>query len=331
MKRPRANFEQIANALLAHVAARSDNAAVTRNAVTAVLRTLDLETLVRASSSARSSLRRIAAPVVLMKETDLNFRVDAMEPLLGRFVIRAGTVANDLPSKAGAYLSKRVRLGAAKHNGVLRVEGEDEVVTVAPKCHEPFRTLYAGGQRNPLTQCYCFRLLEEIPATAHRAKQRLAYGPRLQAVTLRVLPIRSSIRPYSYRMKTCQFKNNRNDRSWKHRSWHVCHFANGFEGGHGDQRATGAPGKEIDPRGTGASGGSKRAVSRIDRTSDRLGECHGVGSARASISDRSMRANPQPTTSVSGGAYAVRRAPGSERRLKIKAGKQYYWRALHFL
>jgi hypothetical protein len=52
-----------------------------------------------------------------------------------RFFIRAGTVADDFPSKAGAYFPKGARLGMAKHNGVLGVKGDDEVITVAPKCH----------------------------------------------------------------------------------------------------------------------------------------------------------------------------------------------------
>jgi hypothetical protein len=32
----------------------------------------------------------------------------------------------------------------------LRVEGDNEVITVASKCHQPFRMLDAGGQRTLL-------------------------------------------------------------------------------------------------------------------------------------------------------------------------------------
>jgi hypothetical protein len=36
----------------------------------------------------------------------------------------------------------------AKHDDVLRVEGDDKFIAVAPKCHRPFRTFDAGGQPN---------------------------------------------------------------------------------------------------------------------------------------------------------------------------------------
>jgi hypothetical protein len=37
--------------------------------------------------------------------------------------------------KEAAHLPKGVTLGVTKHDGVLRVEGDDEVVSVAPRRH----------------------------------------------------------------------------------------------------------------------------------------------------------------------------------------------------
>jgi hypothetical protein len=67
-----------------------------------------------------------------------------------RCVTGARAVADDFPSKAGAHLSKSIRLCVTKYDGVLRVEGDNEVITVASKCHQPFRMLHAGGQRTLL-------------------------------------------------------------------------------------------------------------------------------------------------------------------------------------
>ena len=36
----------------------------------------------------------------------------------------------------------------AKHDDVLGVEGDDEFIAIASKCHQPFRTFDAGGQLN---------------------------------------------------------------------------------------------------------------------------------------------------------------------------------------
>jgi hypothetical protein len=60
-----------------------------------------------------------------------------------------------------------------KYDGILRVKGDDEVITVAPKGHQPFRTVdirgrlnLAGPKRRAAAQSFCFGLREEMPATA---------------------------------------------------------------------------------------------------------------------------------------------------------------------
>jgi hypothetical protein len=53
------------------------------------------------------------------------------------FVIRSCGIANDVPAKKSAHLSKRVWIGVAKHDRVFRIERYDKVVTVAPKRHQP--------------------------------------------------------------------------------------------------------------------------------------------------------------------------------------------------
>jgi hypothetical protein len=35
-----------------------------------------------------------------------------------------------------------------KHDDIFRVKADNEVIAVAPKCHQPFRTLDVGGQPN---------------------------------------------------------------------------------------------------------------------------------------------------------------------------------------
>src|ERR1700736_831340 len=62
------------------------------------------------------------------------------------------------------------------------------------------------------------------------------------------------------RMKSMQFKRNRNDRSWKHRSCRVCHFGHGPKEGHGDQLAPRTPSKRADSGGVSGSGQSKRPL-----------------------------------------------------------------------
>jgi hypothetical protein len=62
-----------------------------------------------------------------------------------RSVIRAGTVADYFPSKAGTHLSKSVGLSVAKHDGVLGVKGDNEVITVGSKGHQPFRAVDIRG------------------------------------------------------------------------------------------------------------------------------------------------------------------------------------------
>ena len=61
-------------------------------------------------------------------------RVNASEDS-ERSVISAGTVADDFPSKAAAHFSKGAGLSVAKHDGILRVEGDNEVFTVGSKGH----------------------------------------------------------------------------------------------------------------------------------------------------------------------------------------------------
>jgi hypothetical protein len=109
-------------------------------------------------------------------------------------------------------------------------------------------------------------------------------------------------------------KHNRNDRSWKDRSVHVCHFIHGLKEGHGDQCAARAPRKEVDPRGLGTSGRSERPLSRFDRTSDGLSECHGPGKARPCLSRRSMRFNSRHPTSVA--EVQIARPPEGWSRLR---------------
>jgi hypothetical protein len=67
-----------------------------------------------------------------------------------RRVARVRAVADDLPPKAGADLSKGVWLSVPKHDEVLRVEGDDKISVVALKCHQPLRTFHARSQRTLL-------------------------------------------------------------------------------------------------------------------------------------------------------------------------------------
>ena len=69
---------------------------------------------------------------------------------------------------------------------------------------------------------------------------------------------------HSYRLKALQFKQNRNDRSWKHRSCRGWHFGHGLKEGHGDQRAARTSGKEADTRGIGRPSEAERALPRIN-------------------------------------------------------------------
>jgi hypothetical protein len=62
-----------------------------------------------------------------------------------RCVVRAGTVADDFPSKAATHLSKGAGLSVAKHDGVLGIKGDNEVATVRSKRHQPFRAVDIGG------------------------------------------------------------------------------------------------------------------------------------------------------------------------------------------
>jgi hypothetical protein len=95
-----------------------------------------------------------------------------------------------------------------------------------------------------------------------------------------------------------QFKRNRNDRSWKHRSSRGWHFAHGLKEGHGSECAARTPCTEVDPGRIGRSRRSERSVSRIYRTSLSFSKCYSAGTARPGISDRSVRANTRPTAPV---------------------------------
>ena len=62
--------------------------------------------------------------------------------------VRAQVVADDFPSKRSTNLPKRNRFDVPKYNDILRVKRDDKVIAVAPKRHQPFRTLAVGGQPN---------------------------------------------------------------------------------------------------------------------------------------------------------------------------------------
>ena len=68
--------------------------------------------------------------------------------LLQKAALRARAVADDLPSERSTNLAKRNRFDVPKHDNVLRVKRDDKVITVAPKRHQPSRTLDVGGQPN---------------------------------------------------------------------------------------------------------------------------------------------------------------------------------------
>ena len=63
-----------------------------------------------------------------------------------RCVVRACAVADGLPSKEGAHLPQGLPLVVAKHDDALRVEEHDDVVAIAPKSHQPFRTIDARSR-----------------------------------------------------------------------------------------------------------------------------------------------------------------------------------------
>jgi len=52
------------------------------------------------------------------------------------------------PEGRCTFFERRVRFVVAKDDDVFWIEGDNEVIAVAPKCHQPFRTLDAGGQLN---------------------------------------------------------------------------------------------------------------------------------------------------------------------------------------
>jgi hypothetical protein len=55
-------------------------------------------------------------------------------------IVRARAITDDLPSKEGAHLPKRLGLVVAKDDKIFRVKGDDEIITVAPEGHQPSRT-----------------------------------------------------------------------------------------------------------------------------------------------------------------------------------------------
>jgi hypothetical protein len=52
-------------------------------------------------------------------------------------------VADDLPAKAGANLSKGARLSVPERDEVLRIRADDKISAIALECHQPFRTFHA--------------------------------------------------------------------------------------------------------------------------------------------------------------------------------------------
>ena len=63
-----------------------------------------------------------------------------------RSVIRAGAIADDLPTEAGTHLSQRVRIGVPERDGVVGVEGDDEVIIVTSERYQPLRTFNSEVQ-----------------------------------------------------------------------------------------------------------------------------------------------------------------------------------------
>src|SRR5437879_4397941 len=62
---------------------------------------------------------------------------------------------------------------------------------------------------------------------------------------------RAVLRTHNCRMKSRRVKRIRNDRSWQHRSYRVCHFVHGLKESHGDEREARTPCKKMEPRRTG--------------------------------------------------------------------------------
>ena len=65
----------------------------------------------------------------------------------------------------------------------------------------------------------------------------------------------------NYLVNFCQFKKNRNDRSWNDYSGRVCHSVHGLKAGHGIERSAGAPGQATDPGRLGRSSRFKCPLS----------------------------------------------------------------------
>jgi hypothetical protein len=54
-------------------------------------------------------------------------------------------VANDLPTKKGAHLLKRMWIGVAKNNHVSRVGHHNKLLVIAPKRHQLLWAIEIGG------------------------------------------------------------------------------------------------------------------------------------------------------------------------------------------
>ena len=94
-------------------------------------------------------------------------------------VVRAGTIADNLPSEAATHLSKGAGLSVAKHDGVLGVKGDNEVITVGSKSHQPLRTFSARGQSDFPESSGVFFDKRIAPASvARRISQRHASQTR---------------------------------------------------------------------------------------------------------------------------------------------------------
>lgn len=68
------------------------------------------------------------------------------------FVVGGRCIADDFPTKKSAHLSKRMRIGVAKHHDVFRIERHDKVLTFPPKRHRSFWVIEIGGQFKPLLE-----------------------------------------------------------------------------------------------------------------------------------------------------------------------------------
>lgn len=79
------------------------------------------------------------------------------------FVVGGRCIADDFPTKKSAHLSKRMRIGVAKHDDVFRIERHDKVLTFPPKHHQSFWVIEIRGQ---------FNLTLKTPSNTYQFKSR---------------------------------------------------------------------------------------------------------------------------------------------------------------